>query len=210
MMTIDDILCAAAPVMPVVTIADARDAVPLARAILAGGLRVVEVTMRTPAALDAIAAIAAEVEGVIVGAGTVLSPADYDAVGKAGATFAISPGSTAALLERGRQGDIPYLPAVATPSEIMAGMAQGYRRFKFFPADVAGGAAALKAFHGPFADLKFCPTGGVRAHTAAEYLALPNVACVGGTWIAPADLIAAKAWERIQALAAEAAAIKAP
>lgn len=208
MMTMDQILAAAAPVMPVVTIADARDAVPLARALVAGGLKVVEVTMRTPAALAAITAIAAEVDGAIVGAGTVLTPADYDAAAAAGARFVVSPGSTSALLDRGLRGDVPYLPAVATPSDIMAAMALGYRRFKLFPADVVGGGAALKAFNGPFGELKFCPTGGVRPHTAAEYLALPNVACVGGTWITPADLIVAKAWGRIQALAAEAAAIR--
>lgn len=208
MQPIDAILSAAAPVMPVVTIADRRDAAPLARALVAGGLKVIEVTLRTSAALEAIAIIAAEVEGAIVGAGTVLTPQDYDAAARAGSVFAISPGSTPALLRRGQLGDIPYLPAVASPSDIMAGMDEGYRRFKFFPAEIAGGPAALKAFSGPFGELQFCPTGGVRANSAADYLALANVPCVGGAWVAPADLVAAKAWDRIQALAAEAAALR--
>jgi 2-dehydro-3-deoxyphosphogluconate aldolase / (4S)-4-hydroxy-2-oxoglutarate aldolase len=207
MSPIDAILAAAAPVMPVVTITDEADAAPMARALVAGGLRVIEVTLRTPAALAAISAIS-KVEGAIVGAGTVLSVEDYRAAVDAGSSFIVSPGATEELLDYGAGSDIPYLPAVTTPSEIMAGLQRGYSRFKFFPAQATGGIPVLSAWAAPFAGVRFCPTGGIRTATAPNYLALENVACVGGTWIAPADLMAAKAWDRIQALAAEAAALK--
>jgi 2-dehydro-3-deoxyphosphogluconate aldolase/(4S)-4-hydroxy-2-oxoglutarate aldolase len=196
------------PVMPVVTIDDAAVAVDLARALLRGGIRVIEVTLRTPAALAAIRAIAREVPEVRVGAGTVLSRADLDAAVDAGAAFAISPGATPELLSAGAQAGIPYLPAIATASELMSGIAAGYRFFKFFPASVSGGPAALKALAGPFADSRFCPTGGITPTSAASWLELPNVLCVGGSWLAPRDLQAARDWARIEALARNAAALR--
>jgi 2-dehydro-3-deoxyphosphogluconate aldolase/(4S)-4-hydroxy-2-oxoglutarate aldolase len=189
------------PVMPVVTIDDAGLAADLARALVKGGIRVVEVTLRTGAALRAIENIAREVPEICVGAGTVLNVADLQAAGKAGAAFAISPGATAELLAAGRSSAIPYLPAVATASELMTGLAAGYRYFKFFPANVAGGVAALKALYGPFSEARFCPTGGVTPSTAGSYLELPNVLCVGGSWITPLDLQAARDWGQIESLA---------
>lgn len=206
-MTIEDIL-ALSPVMPVVTIADAAQAVPMARALVAGGLRTVEITLRTPAALDAVAAIAAEVPEAVIGVGTVLSAKDLKDAADAGATFAISPGSTPALLDAGRHGPIPYLPAIATAGELMAGLERGYTAFKFFPAASAGGLGALKAFAGPFPGVRFCPTGGISLATAPEYLALPNVLCVGGSWIAPEAAIAAGDAATIERLAREAAGLR--
>ncbi len=196
------------PVIPVVTIDDASLAADLARALVKGGIRVVEVTLRTGAALRAIENIAREVPEVCVGAGTVLNVADLQAAVKAGAAFAISPGATAELLAAGHSSAIPYLPAVATASELMAGLAAGYRCFKFFPANVAGGVSALKALHGPFSEARFCPTGGVTPSTAGSYLELPNVLCVGGSWITPADLQAARDWGQIESLARAAAAMR--
>lgn len=200
------ILSASRPVMSVVTINNVADAVPLARALVAGGLPAIEVTLRTAAGLDAIRAIAAEVEGAILGAGTVLTPADLAAVEKAGATFAISPGATPALLAAGKDAGIPYLPAVATPSELMAGLEAGYSAFKCFPATVVGGLSWLKAIGGPFASVKFCPTGGVDLKSAPDFLALPNVLCVGGSWTTPASAVAAGDWAAIETLAREARA----
>lgn len=194
------------PVMPVVVIEDAQSAVDLARAFLRGGIRVIEVTLRTPAALRAIEAIARAEPDVYVGAGTVLSTADLQAAVNAGAAFAISPGSTPALLEAGRKAAIPYLPAVATASEVMSGLAAGYHCFKFFPAGAAGAVPMLKSFAGPFPDARFCPTGGITQGTVRSYLDLPNVLCAGGSWLSPADALAAKDWKRIEALAAAAAA----
>jgi 2-dehydro-3-deoxyphosphogluconate aldolase/(4S)-4-hydroxy-2-oxoglutarate aldolase len=194
------------PVMPVVVIEDAQSAANLARAYLRGGIRVIEVTLRTPAALRAIEAIARREPDIRVGAGTVLSVADMQAASNAGAAFAISPGSTPALLEAGRNAVIPYLPAVATASEVMSGLAAGYRCFKFFPAGAAGGIAMLKSFAGPFPDARFCPTGGITQSTVRSYLDLPNVLCAGGSWLSPADALAAGDWARIEALAAAAAA----
>ncbi|MDA8348231.1 MAG: bifunctional 4-hydroxy-2-oxoglutarate aldolase/2-dehydro-3-deoxy-phosphogluconate aldolase, partial [Pseudomonadota bacterium] len=170
-----------------------------------GGLRAIEVTLRTPAALPAIEAIAREVPEIAVGAGTVLAVDDLHAAANAGAAFAISPGATAAVLEAGAHSAIPYLPAVATASELMLGLAHGYHCFKFFPAALAGGAPMLKAFAGPFPQARFCPTGGITPATQRTYLNLPNVLCVGGSWLAPADAVAARDWQRIEALAAEAA-----
>jgi 2-dehydro-3-deoxyphosphogluconate aldolase / (4S)-4-hydroxy-2-oxoglutarate aldolase len=194
------------PVMPVVTIEDAAIAPELARAFVRGGIRVIEVTLRTPAALRAIEAISRAEPGICVGAGTVLSIADLHSAASAGAAFAISPGSTPALLAAGPLGPIPYLPAVATASELMSGLAAGYRCFKFFPAGAAGGIPMLKAFAGPFPDARFCPTGGITQDTVRSYLELPNVLCAGGSWLSPGDALAARDWARIEALASKAAA----
>ncbi len=189
------------PVMPVVTLQDAADAVPVAEALVRGGIRVIEITLRTKAALAAMRAVADAVPEMVVGAGTVLNRSDLDACIAAGAKFAISPGATAELLAAGRQAPVPYLPAVASASDIMAGLAHGYSHFKLFPATVVGGVSALKAFAGPFGDARFCPTGGISEATAAEFLALPNVLCVGGSWIASDARIAAKDWAGIEAAA---------
>ena len=194
------------PVMPVVIIEEADFAPELARAFVRGGIRVVEITLRTPAALAAIEAIARQVPEIAVGAGTVLSPDDLRAAVSAGATFAISPGTTPALLSAAGSAPIPYLPAVATASDLMQGLACGYQCFKFFPAGPAGGPAMLKAFAGPFPQARFCPTGGISQDTVRSYLDLPNVLCAGGSWLSPADALAAHDWKRIEALASRAAA----
>jgi 2-dehydro-3-deoxyphosphogluconate aldolase / (4S)-4-hydroxy-2-oxoglutarate aldolase len=196
------------PVMPVVTIEDATLAADLARALVNGGIRVIEVTLRTDAALRAIENIARKVPEISVGAGTVLDPKDLQSAVQAGAAFAISPGATPELLAAGRQSRIPYLPAIATASELMFGLAAGYRFFKYFPANVAGGVAGLKAFNGPFSQARFCPTGGVTPSTANSYLELPNVVCVGGSWLTPLDLQAARDWRQIESLARAAAALR--
>jgi 2-dehydro-3-deoxyphosphogluconate aldolase / (4S)-4-hydroxy-2-oxoglutarate aldolase len=203
-----DAILQLSPVIPVVTLDDAALAPELARALVKGGIRVVEVTLRTAAALRAIEIIAREVPEIRVGAGTVLNVADLQAAVKAGASFAISPGATAELLAAGRSSAIPYLPAIATASELMTGLAAGYRHFKFFPAHVAGGAAALKSLYGPFPEARFCPTGGVTPSTAGSYLELPNVLCVGGSWITPVDLLAAREWGQIESLARAAATMR--
>jgi 2-dehydro-3-deoxyphosphogluconate aldolase / (4S)-4-hydroxy-2-oxoglutarate aldolase len=196
------------PVMPVVTLYDAADAVPVAQALVRGGIRVIEITMRTPAALGAMRAVADAVPEMVVGAGTVLNRADLDACIAAGAAFAISPGATTELLAAGKESPVPYLPAVSTASEIMAGLSAGYTHFKLFPATVVGGASALKAFAGPFPDIRFCPTGGVSESSAPEFLALPNVLCVGGSWIASDARIKIKDWAGIEAAARAAVALK--
>jgi 2-dehydro-3-deoxyphosphogluconate aldolase/(4S)-4-hydroxy-2-oxoglutarate aldolase len=196
------------PVMPVVTIEEAAAGADLARALVNGGIRVIEVTLRTAQALRAIEAIARQVPEICVGAGTVMSPDDLGHAANAGATFAISPGATRELLEAGATFRIPYLPAVATASELLTALAAGYKHFKLFPANVAGGVGALKAFHGPFPDARFCPTGGVTLQTAGSYLELPNVLCVGGSWLTPGDAVKARDWKRIEALAREAAAVR--
>ena len=202
-----------APVVPVLAVADLDDAIPLAQALVAAGLPVLEITLRTPVALEVIRRMR-DVPGAIVGAGTVLTPADLAAVQAAGAAFAISPGGTdalyaaAALNGAGLSGAIPLLPGIATASELMRGLEYGYKRFKFFPAESSGGIAALKSFAGPFAHVKFCPTGGIDAAKAPSYLALPNVITVGGSWMVPNDALAAKDWARIGALAKEAAALR--
>ncbi|MGA0602660.1 bifunctional 4-hydroxy-2-oxoglutarate aldolase/2-dehydro-3-deoxy-phosphogluconate aldolase [Caulobacter sp. KR2-114] len=206
-MTIEDIL-ALSPVMPVVTIADAAHAVPMARALLAGGLKTIEITLRTPAALAAVSAIARDVPDLVIGVGTVLTAHDLKAAAEAGAAFAISPGSTPELMDAARHGPIPYLPAIATAGELMAGLDRGYTAFKFFPAAAAGGVAALKAFGGPFPGVRFCPTGGISLATAPDYLALPNVLCVGGSWIAPEAAIEAGDTATIERLAREAAGLR--
>jgi len=196
------------PVMPVVTIEEAAAGPDLARALVRGGIKVIEVTLRTPQALAAIEAIAAAVPEICVGAGTVMSPDDLNAAANAGATFAISPGATRELLAAGANFRIPYLPAVATASELMTAIAAGFRYFKLFPANVAGGLQALKAFYGPFPDVRFCPTGGINLQTAGSFLDLPNVLCVGGSWLTPNDLLKSHDWGRIEALAREAAALR--
>lgn len=200
--TIDSIL-RQAPVIPVISIERLDDAEPLARALVAGGLPVLEVTLRTPAALGAIERMS-RVPGAIVGAGTVLTPEDMDAVARAGAQFAISPGATPRLYAAAAERDLPWLPAIATASELMQGLEHGYERFKFFPAESSGGVAALKSFAGPFARAKFCPTGGIDAAKARLYRALPNVLTVGGSWMLSAALIERGAFEAIEALARDA------
>jgi 2-dehydro-3-deoxyphosphogluconate aldolase/(4S)-4-hydroxy-2-oxoglutarate aldolase len=199
-------LLAGAPVMPVVTIADAAIAVPLARALLRGGLASIEITLRTPAGLEAIARVASEVEGMTVGAGTVLSPADCEAAARAGAVFAVSPGFTTRL---SHEACLPLLPGVATPSEAMAALEAGHEVLKFFPAEAAGGVDMLRAFGGPLPRIRFCPTGGVSAQNAPTYLALANVVCVGGSWLTPQALVERGDWAAIEALARSAAALKA-
>ena len=194
------------PVMPVVTFTDPSVAVDVARALVRGGIRVIEVTLRTPVALEAMARIARSVPEITVGAGTVLSVADLKASAEAGAAFAISPGATATLLSAGASGPIPYLPAIATASELMAGLAAGYPCFKFFPAGAAGGIPMLNALGGPFPDVRFCPTGGISQATVKSYLDLPNVLCAGGSWLTPADAMKKKDWALIESLAAKAAA----
>ena len=194
-----------APVIPVLTIPRAADAIPLARALVEGGLLALEVTLRTPAAAEAIALIAREVPKAVVGAGTVLSPADWERAAGAGAGFIVSPGLTDPLAAVAAEGSLPFLPGVATATELMRGLDAGLKAFKFFPAETSGGAAALKALHGPFADVRFCPTGGITAKTAPDYLALPNVTCVGGGWVAPAEAVEAGDWSRITELARAAA-----
>jgi 2-dehydro-3-deoxyphosphogluconate aldolase / (4S)-4-hydroxy-2-oxoglutarate aldolase len=194
------------PVMPVVTFTDAAVAADVARALVRGGIRVIEVTLRTPVALQAIAAIARSVPEITVGAGTVCSIADLKAAAEAGAAFAISPGATPTLLSAGASGPIPYLPAIATASELMAGQAAGYRHFKFFPAGAAGGIPMLNCLGGPFPDARFCPTGGISQDTVKSYLDLPNVLCAGGSWLTPATAMSKKDWGSIESLAARAAA----
>lgn len=204
--TIADVM-AAGPVIPVVVIEDMNHAVPLARALLAGGISVIEVTLRTSAAIEAIGAIAAEVEGITVGAGTVLDPAQFDQVHKAGARFAVSPGATPRLLDAVEGHPLALLPGAATVSESMALIERGYRCQKFFPAGTAGGAAYLGALVSPLPQVEFCPTGGVTPANAPDYLALANVACVGGSWITPPAMIAANEWERIEELTRAASAL---
>lgn len=194
-----------APVVPVVVVEDAADAVPLARALVAGGLPAIEVTLRTPAALDAVRAIAAEVPDAVVGAGTVITPGQVDEVVAAGARFLVSPGWTDGLLESMRASGVPFLPGVSTVSEVVALLERGVREMKFFPARAAGGTAYLKAIAGPLPQARFCPTGGIGPDSAPDYLALPNVACVGGSWMLPADAVAARDWARIERLARAAA-----
>jgi 2-dehydro-3-deoxyphosphogluconate aldolase/(4S)-4-hydroxy-2-oxoglutarate aldolase len=197
-----------APVIPVIVLHDIQHAVPLARALVAGGIRMLEVTLRTPQALACLEAIAREVPEAVAGAGTVRSAADVEASLRAGARFAVSPGYTQALGRACRDAGLPLLPGVATGSEIMMAQEDGYTELKFFPAMQAGGPAMLKAWAGPFAEVSFCPTGGVSPANAQEFLALPNVACVGGSWLTPADALRANDWALISRLALEACAVK--
>lgn len=199
-------LCRKAPVIPVLVIEDAAHAAPLAEALIAGGLPVLEVTLRTPAALDAIAAMSG-VPGGIVGAGTVLTPDDVRAAQDAGAQFAVSPGATDRLLDACEAAGLPILPGAATASEAMRLLERGYGVQKFFPASAIGGAPALKALGGPLPQVRFCPTGGIDTANAADYLALDNVLCVGGSWVAPRQLVQKGEWAAITGLARQAAAL---
>ncbi len=196
-----------AAVIPVIVLTDVTHAVPLARALVAGGIRMLEVTLRTPQALACIEAIARDVPEAVVGAGTARSAADVQACAMAGARFIVSPGYTHAVGSACRDAHLPLLPGVATGSEIMAAQEDGYTELKFFPALQAGGLAMLKAWGGPFGDVTFCPTGGITAANAAEFLALANVACVGGSWLVPADAMASGHWARITDLARHAAGL---
>jgi 2-dehydro-3-deoxyphosphogluconate aldolase / (4S)-4-hydroxy-2-oxoglutarate aldolase len=200
----------AAPVVPVVIIDDAANAVPLARALVAGGLPAIEITLRTEAGLEAIRAIAAEVEGAIPGVGTVMEPAQYTAAAKAGARFAVSPGATPRLLDAAADCGIAPLPGIATVSEAMALIERGYRFAKFFPAEAAGGAAFLSSIASPLPQLRFCPTGGITPESAPRYLKLPNVVCVGGSWMVNRTAINAGDWAGITATASAAAKLGQP
>lgn len=205
-MTLDDILDTG-PVIPVIVIERLEDALPLAQALVRGGLRVLEVTLRTPAALDAIRSMSA-VEGAIVGAGTVLDAARYDAAVEAGARFIVSPGLTDGLAATAASRiKVPLLPGAATASEVMRARDAGFTRLKFFPAESSGGVATLKGFASVFPDVRFCPTGGISSDSATAYLRLPNVACVGGSWPMPPEAVATRDWGRIERLAAAAAAL---
>ena len=201
-------IMAGQPVIPVLKITRIEDAVPLAQALVNGGLPAIEVTLRTPVALDAIRAIAAAVPGAIVGAGTILNAKQFEAAQDAGARFIVSPGFTTALASAADKSSVPLLPGAITPGEIMLAAEAGYSLLKFFPAEQAGGMAFLKALASPFAGIKFCPTGGIEATNAPDYLALGNVACVGGSWVAPDALVAAGQWDEITALARQAASLK--
>ncbi|MFV0512017.1 MAG: bifunctional 4-hydroxy-2-oxoglutarate aldolase/2-dehydro-3-deoxy-phosphogluconate aldolase [Jhaorihella sp.] len=200
-------LCALAPVIPVLVVRDAAHARPLAEALIAGGLSVLEVTLRTPAALDAIAEMA-RVKGAIVGAGTLIAPSDVAAAAAAGARFGVSPGATDSLLAAAEAEGMPLLPGAATASEAMHLLERGYDMQKFFPAEAAGGVAALGAIAGPLPQIGFCPTGGIGPDNAADYLSLPTVPCVGGSWVAPSALIDAGDWGAIEALARAAAVMR--
>jgi 2-dehydro-3-deoxyphosphogluconate aldolase/(4S)-4-hydroxy-2-oxoglutarate aldolase len=193
------------PVVPVVVIEDLAHAVPMARALARGGLPVVELTLRTPVALDAIRAIAAEVPEVLIGAGTIVEPKQAALAVDAGAAFLVSPGSTTELLDAMEDTGVRYLPGVATVSEVLAVFGRGLLEMKFFPAEAAGGEAYLKAIGGPLPQVRFCPTGGITPASAPDYLALPNVGCVGGSWLTPASAMAAGDWDTIERLAAAAA-----
>lgn len=197
-----------APVIPVIVLHDVAHAVPMARALVAGGIRMLEVTLRSPAALACIEAIARDVPEAVAGAGTARSAADVRSAVAAGARFIVSPGYTTAVGQAARDASVPLLPGLATGSEIMAAHDDGLHQLKFFPALQAGGTAMLKAWSGPFADVLFCPTGGITLANAPEFLALPNVACVGGSWLVPADAVTAGDWTRITQLAAGAAALR--
>jgi 2-dehydro-3-deoxyphosphogluconate aldolase/(4S)-4-hydroxy-2-oxoglutarate aldolase len=198
----------AQPVIPVLRIERAEYAVPLARALARGGLPAVEITLRTSQALDAIRDVAADVPEAVVGAGTILNPKHFEQAVEAGATFIVSPGQTPTLFDLATQSPVPLLPGATTASEVMSAAERGYDILKFFPAEQAGGAAFLKALASPFAGTRFCPTGGISAANASTYLGLPNVVCVGGSWVAPDALVEAGAWDQITALAAEAAKLR--
>lgn len=205
-MDLDDILHAA-PVIPVIVIERAENARPLAEALGRGGLPVLEITLRTPAALDALRVMAAQ-RGLVVGAGTVLDAQQAEAAVAAGARFLVSPGLSDAVQDAAARLGVPLLPGVATATEMMRARASGFTRLKFFPAEAAGGVAALKAYASVFPDLRFCPTGGITSTLAPDYLALPNVACIGGSWLLPPEAVAAGDWGRIERLAQAAAALK--
>lgn len=196
------------PVIPVIVIQNFEDAVPMARALVDGGVKVLEITLRTPVALRCMEAIAREVPGAIVGAGTIRSVADARDAKNSGCVFGVSPGYTSQIGLACRDIGLPLLPGVATGSEVMQANADGYTFLKFFPATAAGGIPLLKALHGPFHDVAFCPTGGITVETAPQFLALPNVKVCGGSWLTPADAVAAKDWARITRLAKAASALR--
>jgi len=206
-LSVDQIL-RTAPVIPVMVVERIEDAVPLATALYNGGLKVLEITLRTPCALDAIRAMVdALPEDAIIGAGTVLTPEDLDKAVAAGSKFLVSPGTTPALVEAAKKSSVPLLAGVATPTEAMRLYAEGFTHLKFFPAEAAGGVPMLKSIAGPLPQITFCPTGGIDLAKAPTYLALPNVACVGGTWMAPKELMQAGRWDEIERLAREAAGL---
>jgi 2-dehydro-3-deoxyphosphogluconate aldolase / (4S)-4-hydroxy-2-oxoglutarate aldolase len=196
-----------APVVPVLIIDDVEKAIPLAKALVAGGIPVLEITLRTPCAIEAIRRISAEVPNAVVGAGTVINPTQYQAVAEAGARFVVSPGHSIALLDAAKNSPVPFLPGAVTPAEVIELVSAGYRYLKFFPAEPAGGIPMLKAFASPLPEVRFCPTGGIDLAKAPQYLALPNVVAVGGSWVAPADAIMSGDWGRIEKLAREASQI---
>ncbi|MFI9238732.1 bifunctional 4-hydroxy-2-oxoglutarate aldolase/2-dehydro-3-deoxy-phosphogluconate aldolase [Streptomyces sp. NPDC053079] len=199
-----------APVIPVVVLpddADPDDAVPLARALVAGGLPAIEITLRTPTALTALRAVADTVPEAVVGAGTVLRPAQAEAAVTAGARFLVSPGCTAPLLDAARATGVPYLPGVSTASEVLGLLERGVREMKFFPAEAAGGAPYVRALAGPLPAARFCPTGGIGPESARAYLSLPNVGCVGGTWMVPDEAVRRQDWGRVERLARRAAGL---
>ncbi|MET0890113.1 MAG: bifunctional 4-hydroxy-2-oxoglutarate aldolase/2-dehydro-3-deoxy-phosphogluconate aldolase [Stenotrophomonas maltophilia] len=196
-----------APVIPVFTPESVEDAVEVARALFNGGLPVIEVTLRTPMAMDSIQAMVEAVPDAVVGAGTVLTAAQMEKVKQVGGRFAVSPGATPRLYAAARETDLPFLPGVATSSELMLGLEHGLDTFKFFPAVQAGGAAMLSAWNGPFGDVRFCPTGGISAQTARDFLHLPNVLCVGGSWLTTRALVQARDWAGIEQLARDSAAL---
>jgi 2-dehydro-3-deoxyphosphogluconate aldolase/(4S)-4-hydroxy-2-oxoglutarate aldolase len=202
-MAFDDEL-RATRIVPVIVIKDLAHAVPLAKALVEGGLNILEITLRTDAGLAAIAAIAAEVKGAIVGAGTVINAAQFAAAAQAGSKFVVSPGLTDDVVKASRDHNVPILPGVATGSEIMHGLSLGLSTFKFFPAETSGGAPAIKALGGPFPQVRFCPTGGVSPSNLKTYLSLPNVICAGGSWMVPSDLDEADAFTKAKAMAREA------
>ena len=199
-------ICALAPIVPVIVVKEIAHAVPLAQALVKGGLPALEVTLRTPCALDAIRAMA-DVEGGVVGAGTLITPADVKAAKAAGAKFGVSPGATDTLVKACEDEGLPLLPGAVTASEVMALLEKGFEMLKFFPAATSGGAAAIKALGGPLPQVTFCPTGGISLSNAGDYLSLKNVACAGGSWVAPDNLVQAGDWAGIEALAREAAAL---
>jgi 2-dehydro-3-deoxyphosphogluconate aldolase / (4S)-4-hydroxy-2-oxoglutarate aldolase len=199
----------AQPVMPVVAVDSASQAVSLARALAKGGLKAIEITLRTPAALEAIRAVAQDVPETVCGAGTILGPKQFDQAVEAGAQFIVSPGTTVELLEAAKGSPAPLLPGATTPSELMAMLEEGYELLKFFPAEQSGGVAYLKSLAPVFPALRFCPTGGVSMKNVADYLALPNVICVGGSWVAPKEALAAGDFDEITRLAKEAAGLRA-
>ena len=196
------------PVIPVIVLDDAGDAVPLAKALVAGGLPAIEITLRTDAALESIRRVAAEVPEALVGAGTILNAGQFEEAVDAGSKFIVSPGLTPELVDAAQGSPVPLLPGAVTSSEIMAALEDGYSLLKFFPAEQAGGAAYLKSLSSPFGGVNFCPTGGVSAKNASDYLSLPNVLCVGGSWVAPKDAVAAGDWDSIVALAKDASTLK--
>jgi 2-dehydro-3-deoxyphosphogluconate aldolase / (4S)-4-hydroxy-2-oxoglutarate aldolase len=206
-MTLLDIM-RASPVIPVIAIEKLEHAVPLAKALVAGGIRVLEITLRTEHGLPAIRAVAEQVEGAIVGVGTLTQPEEFIAAREAGAVFGVSPGLTPALIEAARKSGLPLLPGVMTPSEVMAAREAGFRQLKLFPAVPAGGIGMLNAIAGPLPDVQFCPTGGISQETAAAFLACRNVECVGGSWLTPKEAIEAGDWARVTAIAQAASGLR--